>query len=222
MCGPSQQEYNAQEQESSFMQDYSNAFNTRQASQTSLLNNINNTLNPILQAGPNQQGFSASELASYDTQALDTTGKNYANAERALDTNASAGGDSTVESGVQQQQKGALASEAAGTTSGEELGINEANYAQGRQNFESAVGGEESVAQLENPTAYGNLTQTANSTDFNESSQINQQSNQEEADIAGGITSLAGAALTGGASSVLGGLMKGGGGGGSGMDDDDF
>jgi hypothetical protein len=208
MCGPSQQEYNAQEQESSFMQDYADAFNTRQASQTSLLNTINNTLNPILQAGPNQQGFSAPELASYDTEALDTTGANYANAERALQTNQSAAGDSTVESGVQQQQKGALASEAAGTTSNEELGITEANYAQGRRNFENAVQGEDTVAQLENPTAYGNLTQTANSTDFNESSQINQQANQEEADIAGGLTSLAGSGM-----SMMSGGMFGGGGG---------
>jgi len=198
MCGPSQQEYSTQEQESGFMQNYANAFNQRQAGQTQLLNSINATLQPTLQAGPNQQGFSAPELASYDTQALDTTGKNYANAERALQNNQSAAGDSTVESGVQQQQKSALASEASGTTSNEELGINEANYAQGRQNYENAVQGEGTVAQLENPTAYGNLTQTANSTGFNEASQINQQSNQMGADIAGGLTSLAGEALGGG------------------------
>ena len=221
MCGPSQQEYSTEEQESSFMQDYADAFNQRQAGQTQLLNSINATLQPTLQAGPNQQGFSAPELSAYDTQALDTTGANYANAERALQTNQSAAGDSTVESGVQQQQKGALASEAAGTTSNEELGITEANYAQGRQNYENAVQGEDTVAQLENPTAYGNLTNTANSTEFNEASQINQQSNQEEADIAGGLVSLGGDVLTGGASGILGGLMKGGGGGGGG-DDDDF
>ncbi|HXC43868.1 MAG TPA: hypothetical protein VNY51_10160, partial [Candidatus Dormibacteraeota bacterium] len=133
------------------MQQYSNAFNQRYASQTSLLNNINGVLNPVLQKGPEQTGFSPTELAAYNTQALDTTGANYANAERALGSQEAGKGDSTVESGVENQAKEALASASAGQTSNEELGITEANYAQGRQNFNNAVSGEQSLAQIENP-----------------------------------------------------------------------
>lgn len=208
-CGPSSSEENLQRAESGFMSQYANAFTQRYGQQTSLLNSINASLNPTVAKGPEQTGFSPEELASYNTQALNTTGANYSNAQRALNTTEASRGDSTVESGVQQQANEALASAAAGQTSNEELGITEANYAQGRQNYNNAVGEEESLAQIENPQSFGSLTQTAQGQSFNQADTIAQQQAQEEQAIAGGITSLAGVALTGGASALAGGGLSG-------------
>jgi hypothetical protein len=192
MCGPSSQEEALQSEETSLMKQYSSAFNQRYAGQTALLNNINSSISPTLAKGPEQTGFSPQELAAYDTQALDTTGANYANAQRALNTTEASRGDSTVESGVQQQIAGANASMAAGQTSAEELGITEADYSQGRANFGQALQGEQNVAQIENPQSFGNLTQTAEGQSFGQANTIDQQQNQEQMAIAGGITSLAG------------------------------
>ena len=90
------------------------------------------------------------------------------------------------ESGVDQNLKAKLASSAAGELSQEELGITEANYATGRENFNRAVSGEQALAGEYNPVATGNLATGANTARkaFSEANQIQQQQNQEEADIA--------------------------------------
>jgi hypothetical protein len=216
MCGPSASQENLANAEEGFMSQYSQAFNQRFAGQTSILNNINATLQPTLAKGPEQTGFSPEELAAYNTQALDTTGANYANAERAVGTAVAGQGDSAVESGVQQAEKAQVATAAAGQTSNEELGITEANYAQGRQNFNNAVAGEENVAQQESPSSFGSLTQTAEGQGFNQQTQINQEESQEQAAIAGGVMSLAGGVMSGGLTS----LIPHGGGGGGDWDDE--
>lgn len=70
----------------------------------------------------------------------------------------------------------------------EQLGITEANYVQGRQNWQTALAGETRVAAGENPLGYAGATTSSNTAAFNEANAINQQSNQEFSDILGGIT----------------------------------
>ena len=184
------------------MQDLQANYQTNFAEQQSVLANLNQTLGPILAGGPNQTGFSGPELAALNTQAIDTTGGNYANAERAIATQTAGRNDSgnLPESGVDQTLKEQLASTAAGQLSQEQLGITESNYATGRSNFQQAVGGEEALAGQYNPVSTGQLANTSNQNAFGEASAINQQEDQEQADIAGGITSLATAGISGGAS----------------------
>jgi len=197
MCGPSQQETSLQGMESGFMQQYSGAFNTNFANQQNVLGQINSQLSPILAKGINQTGFSSPELAAYNTQAINTTGAGYKNAAVAVGNQTAGMGDSTLESGVQQQLKAGLASGASGQLSGEQLGITQANYAQGRQNYQTALGGMQSLAQAYSPQSYAGLTQQAEGQSFGQANQIAQQQAQEEQAIAGGVTSLAGAAAGG-------------------------
>ena len=210
MCGPSSTQVSLQNSESSFMTSLMQNYNTNFAAQQSVLQNLNQTLGPIVKAGPNQTGFSAQENAALNTQAIDTTAGNYANEERALQNNLSARNDSgnLPESGVDQTLKEQLASASASQLSQEELGITQANYATGRQNFENAVSGEESLAGIYNPNGIASSATQANQNAFREATQINQEQNQEQADIFGGISSLA--------TSALSFLPKGGGGGGGG------
>ena len=196
-CGPSSAEKNLQREETAMMQQYSIIFNQQFAKQDQVLSQINQQLSPILAKGINQTGFSAGELAALNTQAIDTTGAGYKNAAVALGNQTAGMGTSTLESGVQQQLKAGLASTASGELSAEELGITQANYAQGRQNYLTALGGEQQLAQAYNPQSYAGLSQQAEGQSFSQADTIAQQQAQEEQAIAGGVASLAMGAVGG-------------------------
>ena len=208
MCGPSTSERNIEASQQTFMQELQGNYATNLAEQQSVLAHINDILQPVLAAGPSQTGFSPSEKAALDTQALDTTGANYANAAREVGNETAGRNDSgnLPESGVDRALKAQVASKAAGQTASEELGITEADYATGRQNFNNAVAGEEGLASAYSPIPYAGAANTANEAAFSEADKINQESNQVGADIGGGIESLAGAGLK-----FAGGFMGGGG-----------
>ena len=197
MCGPSNAEQNIAATQSQFMSTLQGNYNTNFANQQAVLANLNQTLQPILQAGPSQQGYSPQELAALNTQAIDQAGGNYKNAAVALNNQLAGRNDSgnLPESGVDQTLKEQLASASAGELSKEQLGITEGNYATGRQNFGAAVSGEEALASGYNPVQTGQLANNANQSAFSEANTINQQQNQEQADIFGGIASLATAAI---------------------------
>jgi hypothetical protein len=97
-----------------------------------------------------------------------------------------------AESGTDQALKENALSAAAGQLASTEEGITEANYATGRQNFQSAVGEEEGVASAYAPNATAGNAISAGNSAFGAATQIQQEEGQEAADIAGGITSLAG------------------------------
>jgi hypothetical protein len=199
MCGPSQSEENLQQSETGFMNELYGNYQTNFAEQQQVLQHLNGVLSPIIQAGPNQTGFSPEETAALNTQAIDTTGAAAANAERSIANETAGRSDSgnTAIAGNTAALEAGAGSAAEGQLSSEELGITEANYATGRSNFNNAVGAEEGVSGQFNPVATGGLANSANQNAFGEANQINQQQNQEEADIAGGITSLATGAIGG-------------------------
>jgi hypothetical protein len=204
MCGPTAAEKSLQAQEQSFstllQSDYSQQFQNQQG----VLAKLNESLTPTLEAGPNQMGYSPQELAALNTQAINTTGANYRNAAVAAGSalaGRGGGGSSGLESGVEQQIRAGIASGAAGTLSGEQLGITESNYATGRQNYDTALGGAQALAGEYNPLGYAGAGTSANTGAFGEAQTIQQQQAQKDQMIAGLITS--------GASDALGGLAGG-------------
>jgi hypothetical protein len=199
VCGPSNQEQQIAGSEQQFMKTLQANYSTNFAEQQQVLNHLNGVLAPILQAGPNQTGFSPSERAALNTQAIDTTGAASANAQRAIGNETAGRSDSgnVGEAGNVAALKASAASAGAGQLSNEELGITEADYATGRSNFNSAVGAEEGVAGQFNPVGSAGAANAANQSAFGEASKITQEQNQMASDIAGGITSLAGGAMGG-------------------------
>ena len=87
MCGPTGQEKQEANQQQAYSTVVQNNYKTLFGEQQGVMSNLNNIFTPIAEAGPSQQGFSGGELAALNTQALDTTGANYANAARALGDN---------------------------------------------------------------------------------------------------------------------------------------
>jgi len=199
MCGPSQAQQNLENQEASFsatlQQDYSQQF----AEQQSILNNLNSVLSPIVNAGPNQQGYSSQELSALNTQAIESNAQGVNQAEAAAQSreNAAGGGTSFLPSGVNAQINAEIGSAAESNLSQEQLGITTNNYAQGRQNWQNALSGELNVSGQTNPLGYASAGSSANSSAFNEATQINQESNQAFSDILGGVTGIGTAVLGG-------------------------
>jgi hypothetical protein len=191
MCsGPSQEEKNLEAQQAAFtqtlQQDYAQTF----AANQEILKTLNATLQPIVEAGPNQQGFSPEELSALNTQAIDTNAQGVQQAMEAAgrQENALGGGKSFLPSGVNAQINAGIETAGEMNLSQEELGITGANYATGRQNWQTALSGEQAVAAGQNPLGYASATTNSNATAFNEANTIQQQSNQVWSDILGGIT----------------------------------
>jgi hypothetical protein len=201
MCGPTSAQQHLEGSEQQFMSELQNNYATNFGEQQQVLNHLNSVLAPILQAGPNQTGFSPEEKAALNTQAIDSTGASAAMAQRAIANETAGRNDSgnLPEAGNVAALKAGAASAGAGQLASEELGITEADYATGRSNFNNAVGAEEGVSGQFGSGAASTMggANEANKNAFGEATQIAQEQAQEEADIAGGITSLATGAIGG-------------------------
>jgi len=127
-----------------------------------IFNMLKGTFGPILQAGPNQQGFSKPELDTLNAQAINQTGANYAKAARAVNESLAAqgGGNVKIDSGVNEEIKAQVAESAAETSSKEELGIQQANFDTGRQNFLTAAQVLSGAPNVFNPANSGSVAAT--------------------------------------------------------------
>ena len=177
-------------------QDYSTQF----ANQNAILGTLTQSLNPIIAAGPNQMGFNNAELTNLNSQALQGTGQSYANASKALKENqaSSGGGNSYLPSGVQSQQQSSLASAAANQESSQLLGIQQAGYQQGANQYQSAIGQLGGVAGMYNPNGAASGANSAGGaadTEANAIQQADQQGWNNLSGIASGAMGAAGTAL---------------------------
>lgn len=194
MCGPTSQEKELQASSANFASLLQKNYNARYASQTDVLNAINRSLSPILSAGPNQHGFSAPQLAAYQTQAIQNAGAAARSAEQAARTfgaGQGGGGTSGLTSGITKQIESSIASQEAQAEGTQLNQITQADYATGAQNYWRAAGGAQALAAGYNPSSEMSGAIGENQTSFGQASQIQQQEAQESQAIAGGITSLA-------------------------------
>ena len=194
--------------------DYSQQF----ANQSAILGTLQNTLNPIIAAGPNQFGFNTAETNNLNSQAIQGTGQQYNNAQKALGAEQAAqgGGNSYLPSGAQAAQQAGVASAYANQASNQLLGIQQAGYQQGYNQYQSAIGQLGGVAAQYNPTGYASSANSAGSTANSEANAVAQANNAASpwnlvGGILGGVASGLTGGLTGGLSSALGGLGGGGG-----------
>lgn len=213
MCGPSGSQQALAGQSANFYGQLQSSYAQNFGAQSAILSNLNSALEPIIQGGPNQQGFSAGENAALTGSAINNAATANRNAQVIAGSNV--GGNTGVTTGGQKQLQASIATGVGNNLSSNLNQINQANYATGRSNFfgaEQALGG---VASQYNPTGYAGQAISAGNQAFGQASQIQQMKNQEQADIAGGIAGLAGAAvgvpgLGGAVSGAMGGGSSGG------------
>lgn len=220
--GASSQQTDLANSQQNFYNTLSNDYSTQFANQSAILSSLNNSLSPIIQAGPNQFGFSSAETNTLNSQAIQGTGQQYTNAKKALSANqaAAGGGNTTLPSGVASQQQANLASAGAAQTSNQLLGIQQAGYETGRQQYNQAVGELGSVASQYNPTGYAGQATGAGSAAAQTANEIAQENNAASpwgliggllGGVAGSFAGPFGASIGSSLDSSLGGALGGGG-----------
>ena len=201
MCGgASNTQKNLSTSTGNFYTTLQGAYNDQFKNQTNILANLHNAWTPILNGGPNQQGFSASELADLNSNAINRTANNYKFAAQQANENMAArgGGNTFALSGAVDQVNADIATGAAQQLSTEQNQIDQANYAQGRKNFEAATGALSGVAQMDNPLGFAKSASDTGDQAFKMDTQINAENNSWKNDLVGGLTSIAGAWAGGG------------------------
>ncbi len=178
-------------------------YGTMFGKQLDVLKAIGSSLSPILAAGPNQRGFSADELAARNTQAINAAGAANRAAQQAARTYGAGqggGGTSGLTSGITKQIEAGIGTQVASNLGATQGQIVQQDYETGRRNYEMAVGGEQALAGQ-----YGGAASSSqggaiseNQASFGQAKTIQEQQAQKEQMIAGGITSLATTAATGG------------------------
>lgn len=207
LSGPSAAQTATSGQETSLASQLNANYAQNFGASSAITGNITNELTPILEAGPDQEGFNAAEKSALNSNAISTNATNYKNAAVVAGENeAGAGGSAYAPTGGEGEVQAQIASNAAGNLSQTENQIEQADYAQGRANFGAAESGLDTVAGLLNPNATAQTATGANSAAFNEENQMQQESNAWEGDVAGLVGGLGGAVLSNK------GLFNGGGG----------
>ena len=215
--GASSAQSNLANQQSQFYNTLTSDYSQQFANQSNILGSLQKSLSPILAGGPNQFGYSTAQTNNLNSSAIQNTAQGYANASQALKQNqaAAGGGNTLLPNGAQSAQQGALASAAANNQSNQLLGIQQAGYQQGLQNFNNAVGQLGGVASQYNPTGFAGSANSAGGAAFNSATQVQQMNNQASPwNLVGGILGGVASGLTGGLTGLAGSALSGLGGGG--------
>src|SRR6185437_1587206 len=200
-CGATSGQKQVAASTTSFMTQAQDQAKTVFGDASQVFQGLMNTFAPIVNAGPNQQGFSPTELAAKRSAAITTTGQSFKNARQALGENLAAqgGGNTALPSGVAANEELQLANAGASQTANQLNEITTENYAQGRQNWATAVQGE-----LAAPSVFGAATgATGAGTQAGEAAttsqnDVAQADNSVLQGVLGAVGSIGGAVATGG------------------------
>lgn len=177
MCGATQQQQDITNEQQNFYnqlsQEYSTVFGQNQA----ITGALTSAFTPILQAGPSQQGYSAAELQALNTQASEGVATDYGQAARATAQQLAArgGGNTLLPSSVSANIQAATANQAAAQRASALNTIQQQNWAQGYQNWNTAANVLGSTAGLLNPTSYSAQATSAGGQAATSANQIAQE-----------------------------------------------
>ena len=170
------------------------------ANQQNVVQAINNAFEPILQAGPSQQGFSPQELAAQKTSVIENNAQQFANAERATQGAFASrgGGNEVLPSGVEAQVEGSLAADTAAKTAAGLTNVDIANWATGRQNFQNAAGIESGVMSSQGIGQIAGTAVQGSENAFSQQSKITEENDAASpwAMVGGILGSVAGSAAS--------------------------
>jgi hypothetical protein len=167
---------------------------------SAIFKDLQGTFEPIVAAGPNQEGFSAAEKANFDDQIINGTGEAYNKAANAVNSQIASegGGDTAIISSQNNTIRGSLAQSAASQEANEREQVVADDYATGRQNFFNASQVLSGATNVFNPsTSMDNAATGAGSAASNTANEISQENNSWVNAAIGALGSVAGAAVTG-------------------------
>lgn len=156
MCGGTAAQNNLEAAQASYYTTLQNQASAEFGQSSKIFQDLTSTFEPILKAGPGQEGFSPGELNVLNSQAATGQGQAYSTASQAVNSQLAATG-AGLPSGVAARIKTGLANSSAQTLSGEQLGIKQADYQQGYNNWQMAAG-----ALSGAPSVYGTSVGASN------------------------------------------------------------
>jgi hypothetical protein len=205
-CGPTPAETGLQAQSQGFAQTLQNNYGTLFGQQQDTLRVLNGKLVQIGN-GSTGPGFGAAEENANVSGIQNNAEAAAKNADQASqDYLAGQGGGAAggIRSGVAGEIKAQSSTAAANEESAALDANTKANYAQGRENADAMAGGLQALAGAQSPNSAASEAVTENGQSFGQALQIQTQKQALAKDIAGGITSLGGAFLSGGLSTLRG------------------
>lgn len=156
---------------------------------------------PIVAAGPNQQGFSAPELANLKSQAITNSGTAARNVKQAVGESQAAfgGGNVALPGGAAIGRDLAVENASAENTANQLGQINEANWSTGRNNFFNAAQGLAGAGNVFNSaTSAGEAATGSGKAAADTANEIAQANTGWETALMGTLGGLAGTAIKGG------------------------
>jgi len=168
---------------------------------SSVFGDLMDTFSPLVSAGVNQQGFSATEDAALKSDAITNTGQAYRNASQAVRENEASigGGNMALPGGAEVGAETAVANEGAAKTASALNKIDVANYETGRQNyFQAAAGLESAPSVFGTANSAGNVATGSGEAVANTENQIAQENNSWVSAVTGALGGIAGGVVTGG------------------------
>jgi len=199
-CGATSQQKGLLTSQTNFYNTLQQQMSTVFGNSSSVFQDLMNTYAPVVAGGPSQHGFSPSELASLNSQAITQTGQAYQHAKEAVgeQTAAFGGGNNYLPSGYQGNLQTQLANSAASQTSNELNQINQADWQTGRQNWMFAAQGLAGAPSVFNPaTGFAGAANQAGEAASNTANQIAQENNSWVNALVGAGAGIAGGALQG-------------------------
>lgn len=174
------------------------AFTTQYGAQSAITNALTAAMTPYLTAGPNQYGFSPGEQAALSTESLEGAANANTQAQQAINTGEARSNSTGLPSGARTQVDAEIADAAANQNAQQQLGIRQAGYEQGMQNYANAANTLGRVASIENPLGYADEASSADKMLIGNIGQENALNPNEWGLILGGIAQMGLAAATGG------------------------
>jgi hypothetical protein len=195
MCGATSAQNNLAAAQTQFYTQMTQEQDTVFGEDQGILSAVTKATEPIIAAGADQQGFGPQELQALNSESGEGVATGFNQAEKALNEQTAAEGGSGLPQGAAMQQKQELATEAEGMSSAEKQQITEANYATGRQNYDTAVSELEGAEGLNEATGYAGAANTAGSAAGQTDAQIASENDSIWTGIEGALGGVAGAAV---------------------------
>ncbi len=196
--------------QASFYNELTNSFSQEFGAQSAITNALTSAYEPILKGGPNQYGFSPGEQSALSSQALQGSSAAAQQAEQATGSELAAHDSTGLPSGVADELRSQIGDVAAQDNANEQLGIKQAGYQQGYNEFNHAAQVLAGTASLENPSSYARDAVGAGQSDTAAIKEVQQANTSPWLSVLGGALGMGASLLTGG---VLGGGSGGSGGG---------
>lgn len=184
--------------EQNFYTELTDAYKAQYGDQSAITAALTSAFLPTLRAGENQYGFSPGEQAALSTQSLQGAAAANQQAQQALGTGLASRNSTGLPSGADAQISAELANAAAQQNAQGQLGIKEAGYQQGANNYARAASVLGGTAQIENPLGYTSAANSANAGTLNAINLNNNLNGNQWGAILGGLANIGTSLATGG------------------------